>query len=96
MNRLIGCARCLKHVHGRHLFAKPSFRDGLKVTIAPVHPDFCCETCSLSLMGSAAQRLNRLHALEVSRPARVVPITVLPVLPSLSDCPCNRWCDLRR
>jgi len=71
-------------VHGRPLFAKPSFRNGLKVKIAPVHSDFCCETCSLSLMGSAGQRLNRLHALEVPRPARVMPTTVLPVLPSLS------------
>jgi hypothetical protein len=50
-------------VHGRPLFAKLSFRNGLKVKIAPVHPDFHYETCSLSLMGSAGQRLNRLHAL---------------------------------
>lgn len=58
----------------------------LKVKIASLHPVFCCETCSLSLTGSAGQRLNRLHALEVHRPARVVPTTVLPVLPILSDC----------
>lgn len=54
---------CLPDVHGRPLFAKLSFRNGLKVKIAPVHPDFHYETCSLSLMGSAGQRLNRLHAL---------------------------------
>ena len=45
------------------LLAKRSLGDDSKVKIAPVHPDFRCETCSLSLMGSAGRRLDRLHAL---------------------------------
>lgn len=57
-------------------FAKLSVRDDAKVEIAPVHPDFSCETHSLSLMGSAGRRLDRLHALWVPRPARAVPTTV--------------------
>lgn len=63
-------------VHGRPRFAKHSVRDDPKVKIAPVHPDFRCETRSLSLMGSAGQRLDRLHALWVPRPPRAVPTTV--------------------
>jgi hypothetical protein len=47
----------------------------------------------LSLMGSAGRRLDRLHALWVPRPARDVPTTVLPVMPSLRDRLSNRWCD---
>jgi len=46
------------------------------VKIAPVHPDFLCETNSLSLMGSAGRRLDRLHALWVPRPSRAMPTTV--------------------
>ncbi|XDA04901.1 hypothetical protein LPA45_33540 (plasmid) [Cupriavidus sp. Agwp_2] len=49
--------------------------------------------CSLSLMGFAGRRLDRLHALLVPRPARAVPTTVLPVLPSLRDCLSNLRCD---
>jgi hypothetical protein len=50
-------------VHGRPLFAKRSLDHGVKVKIAPVHSDFRCETRSLSLMGLAGRRLDRLHAL---------------------------------
>jgi hypothetical protein len=63
-------------VHGRPRFAKLSVRDGSKEKIAPVHSDFCCETSSLSLMGSAGWRLDRLHALWVPRPGRAMPTTV--------------------
>lgn len=57
-------------------FAKRSVRDVAKEKIAPVHPDFACETSSLSLMGSAGRRPNRIRALWVLRPARAVPTTV--------------------
>jgi len=63
-------------VHGRPRFAKLSVRCGTKEKIAPVHPDFWCEANSLSLMGSAGRRPDRLHALEVLRPARAEPTTV--------------------
>ncbi|WP_169208727.1 hypothetical protein [Aromatoleum petrolei] len=56
-------------VHGRPLLAKRSLGDGSKVKIAPVHSDFRCETCSLSLMGCAGRRRDPLHALWVPRPA---------------------------
>lgn len=39
--------------HARPGFAKLSVRDGLKVQIAPVHPDFVCGIVPLSLMGLA-------------------------------------------
>ncbi len=63
-------------VHGRPRFAKLSVRDCSKEKIAPVHSDFCCESSSLSLMGSAGRRLDRLHALWVPRLARALPTTV--------------------
>lgn len=44
-------------------YASLSIRDGAKVKIAPVHSDFECSFWLRSLMGSAGQRLNRLHAL---------------------------------
>jgi len=50
--------------------------------IAPVHSDFWCEANSLSLMDSAGRRPDRIHALEVLRPARAEPTTVWPVVPS--------------
>ena len=46
-------------VHGRPRFAKLSVHDGLKVKIAPVHPDFACGSWPLSLMGFAGWLLNR-------------------------------------
>jgi len=54
-------------VHGRPHIAKHSRSDDQEVKIAPVHPDFCCERCSLSLMGSAGRHLDRLRALGVLR-----------------------------
>jgi hypothetical protein len=57
-------------------FAKLSFREDMQARIAPVHSDFFCETSSLSLMGSADRRLNRLHALKVPRLPRALPTTV--------------------
>jgi hypothetical protein len=42
-------------------------------------------------MGFANRLLYRKNALEVLRLARVLPITVLPVLPSLLDRLSNRW-----
>ncbi len=47
-----------------------------------------------SLMGFAGWLLYRSEALEVLRKFRVLPTTVLPGLPSLRDCLCNRWKDL--
>jgi hypothetical protein len=73
-------------------FAKLSTHGDEVGKIAPVHSDFRCETSSLSLMGSAGRRLDRLHALAVLRLARAMPTTVLPVLPSLRDRLSNRWC----
>jgi len=67
--------------------AKLSTCCGTKEKIAPVHPDFRCETSSLSLMGSAGRRLDRLHALWVPRPARALPTTVWPVVPSICWSP---------
>lgn len=78
-------------VHGRPRFAKLSIHDGSKEKIAPVHSDFECGFGPLSLMGFAGWRLNRLHALWVPRPARALPTTVLPALPSLLDRLSNRW-----
>ena len=73
MDRL---AQIVPDVHGRPRFAKLSVCCSTKEKIAPVHPDFRCETNSLSLMGSAGRRLDRLHALWVPRLARAVPTTV--------------------
>lgn len=62
-----------------------------EVEIAPVHSDCWCEMISLSLMGFASRRLNRLHALWVLRSLRALPTPVLPVLPSLRDHLSNSW-----
>jgi hypothetical protein len=43
--------------------AKLSFCNGGQEKIAPVHPDFLREHCSLSLMGCAGRCLHRLRAL---------------------------------
>jgi hypothetical protein len=83
--------RELQGVHGRPRFAKFSIHDGSKEKIAPVHSDFECGFWPLSLMGFADRLLYRKNALEVLRLARVMPITVLPALPSLLDRLSNRW-----
>jgi hypothetical protein len=44
-------------------------------------------------MGFADRRLYRNFALKVLRFLRALPITVLPVLPSLFDRLRNRWTD---
>ena len=72
-------------------YAKPSIRSGLKVKIAPVHPDSWCDFWSRPLMGFADWHLNRYLALWVLQSYRALPTTVLPVLPSLHDCLSNRW-----
>jgi hypothetical protein len=41
---------CRSTMHGRPRFAKLSFHDDLKVTIAAMHPDFICKQCLRSLM----------------------------------------------
>ena len=44
-------------MYGRPRFAKRSIRDGLKVKIAAMYPDFESGTCLLSLMEYARQDL---------------------------------------
>ncbi len=44
-------------------------------------------------MGFADWLIYRKHALEVLRLARILPITVLPVLTSFFDCLRNRWIE---
>jgi hypothetical protein len=83
----------LQGVHGRPRYAKLSIHDDSKEKIAPVHSDFECGLWPLSLMGFADWLLYRKYALKVLRLARVLPITVLPVLPSLFDRLRNRWID---
>ena len=65
-----------EHVHGRPHFAKRSSCSGGQVKIAPVHPDFWCEQCSLSLMGFASRHLDRLRALAVPRVEWALPAAV--------------------
>ena len=50
----------------------------------------------LSLMECAGRLLIRFRALEVLRPLRALPTTVLPFMPSLRDRLSNRWKDLLR
>jgi len=54
--------------------------DGAKEKIAAVHSDSA--VLPLSLMECAGWRPNRKRALEVLRPKRALPTTVLPVSPS--------------
>ncbi len=76
-------------VHGRPRFAKLSVDEGMKARIAPVHPDFGAARWPLSLMGFAGRGPERKRALEVLRPKRALPTTVLPVMPSRRDCLSN-------
>ena len=74
------CVRCplwvdVMSVHGRPRFAKLSVDDDLKVSIAPVHPDFRCGM-PLSLMGFAGRLLYRNFALKVLRTLWALPTTV--------------------
>jgi len=78
--------------------AKLSFSNGLKVKIAPVHSDFHYETYSLSLMGSAGQRLNRLRITPSPRAEQVIPpvdVRVWSVIMAALNNGCFIWLRLK-